>query len=855
MFLRIFIFSFIWAVPSVLYPQSGGLHKRVAPTSLPADGEIKPQYLEDPGGRWTLQDIRGPALRGNFLDFPEKSPNFGLTDAVIWVRLRLRNNTAPLNALHLRIPNADLHYVSFYFPVDGANQRRSTQYRLKLGGSFHSLRLKEIKYPLPVFKFSPPSNEEIEVYLRFETGASMSLPLEVLAPGVFESLSREEFLVQGLFYGILFMLWGYNLFLWISLRERGFVYYSLFVFCLTLFIFSFEGLAYRYLWTEYSWWNRNVLHHSGALTCFMALSFTTTFFDTGNNFPRSNVVANLLRFLLLSSQLLVFFVSYRLMVQISATLGITSFVFIIFLAGYARFRGSGSAGAFLAAWGIFLITSASLLLASYNLLPTNVVTEQGYRIGIVVMTLALGFFLGGRYNRAMRENHRLMRTQAAVLEDRVKLRTRELTRTNENLQAEIETRRNVEEKLKEARDRAESANQAKSEFLSNMSHEIRTPMNAILGMSDLLSETELNDEQKAFIKTLTGAGENLLSLINDVLDISKIEAGLVELENVPVNVKELLESTFAIFEANIREKGLEFAIQIAADVPERVAGDKTRLRQILLNLLGNAVKFTEKGGIQLIVRKKENPLSEEVGDKRIYLEFTVADSGIGINEREKQNIFGAFLQADSSITRRYGGSGLGLAICRRLVDMMRGEIRLESEPGRGSNFIFTIPLHYLLDDENESDYRHNGRARKNGDEIPLQPGEKAPLRILAVEDNEDNLLLLGHYFKSQAYRLDTAVNGKIALEIFQENEFDLVLMDIQMPVLDGHSSTRLIREWERKMGRLPTPIVALTAHALKEEIEKSLAAGCDTHITKPVRKNELLRLVGEYARLGSKVIR
>ena len=394
---------------------------------------------------------------------------------------------------------------------------------------------------------------------------------------------------------------------------------------------------------------------------------------------------------------------------------------------------------------------------------------------------------------------------------------------------------------------AQIANAAKSEFLANMSHEIRTPMNAIIGMADLLWDSTLSEEQRRYVQVFRSAGENLLKLINDILDLSKIEAGQITLQSIPFSLRDLLKGIEDIMAFKAAEKKVAFFCSIAPDVEDQLMGDPDRLRQILMNLVGNALKFTEAGSIRIDVEKiKENGKLDNTasfGENMVDLLFAVKDTGIGIPEEKLGLIFDKFMQVDSSLSRNFGGSGLGLAICRQLVMLMEGAIWAESALWSGSTFYFTVKLKIsqtsLLPD--------------NGREIAKTTAEDAcviePLRILLVEDNEDNRFLIASYLKKQPHKVEYAVNGLEAVEKIQEGcAYDLIFMDLQMPVMDGYTAVGVIREWEAKHHVRRTTIVALTAHALHEDEQKSMDAGCDGHLTKPIKKKEFLDAVQKYYR-------
>ena len=738
-------------------------------------------------------DELGPAqaleqLRNDGQPVEDSYPYFGFTGGPMWFLLELQAPTQPTHWF-LEVSQPVTDEVTLYrFNNDDelVDQWRS--------GESLARDERPLRHPHLVFPFELTGGEKTRLLLRVKSDNILDMPATLYSTDGFRQHQASSNLISGFYFGIVAIMCLYNLMIFFSIRDRSYLFYVLYLGTFGLMILHRQGLGLQWLWPEAAWWN----HHAQPVLLLGTLAFSTLFAHSFLGLRRSNPrIARVFRGVAVA-----FLVTAPIaMLNVQTWLRFGSFILLpwtLLIIGMAVARvmqGFVSARYFLLAYSAVAAVAVLFWLRSLGIIESSSFLEYSLQGATALEALLLSFALAHRMTALKQENERIQKQATEELEQRVHERTREL----------------------------HQALNARSEFLATISHEVRTPLNGILGNVDLIRDKGLDEDQSRYLRVIEQSGYTLLHLINDVLDYAKIEAGRMELEHHSFDLRALVNDCMELFEQKAKENRVALSLEITDGDEKPVRGDSLRLRQILSNLISNAIKFTLDGEVRIRVRHEP--------DNADYVLFEVSDTGTGIDRERAARLFEHFYQVDASTSRRHGGSGLGLAIARQLVELMGGEINVDSEPGKGSRFWFRVPLPPAE------------RVEAEAEETCEPDAAWTPARVLVVDDNHTNLMVAQGQCQKLGHEVLTAESGTEAIAVLLGTARmpQVILMDCEMPDMDGFETTTEIRRLQGE-GRIPDiPVVALTAHAVPDKIRACHDAGMITHIAKPVSRQKLGR--------------
>ena len=918
-------------------------------------------YL-DPTGELTVNDIR--RLPEEQWSIPQaETPSYGFSRDALWIKLDLTSSAPADVELVLNIAYAALDQIDVFIE----NNDRFTHY-YRTGDTF-PFAYRPIKNHQFVFPFHAYSSIQHTIYMRVQTQGALQVPISVWNRNHFFEDQQPLWVAESIYYGVMVVMIIYNLFIFSIVRHPSYVLYACVASSSFLFNAAIQGFGFQYLWPWLPAINTWAIPASIALFGCSSMMFAISLLDIKRRAPRLYKV-KLLFFSVWATLLASSFVlPYHSSIVLTSGFGVASACISVFTGFYMLYAGQRVARYYCLAFTCLIASWMITALSKFGVIPSTVLIEHAIQIGSSLEIILLSFALADRINM-----ERLGREQAQkqALESERRAAQEQARYLELKMNSEIE-----EVKTREKILRAEETSKAKSDFLATMSHEIRTPMNGVLGMAALLQDADLSPAHRHYVDVIASSGKALLNIINDILDYSKIEAGKLDIEHIDFDLDQLCLECASVFSVTAEDKGLELLCSLTPGTPTFINSDPTRLRQIILNLMGNAFKFTNQGRISLRVSE----IPEQRDGKRHVLKFAITDTGIGISHDNQLNLFEAFSQADNSVTRQYGGTGLGLSISKRLAHLMGGQIGVESQEGEGSCFWFTIqceladakftranivsltPLKgkklLIVDDSpeftrvikeqteawgmrpsvayyGEKALQMLREASQAGDPFELvtldmnmpgmngvecsrliqasadiaecrrilltamrntppaadlktagidmtiqkpasvrglrqalmsvlqqpateqEPSQNPPFmplsekRVLVVEDNTVNQMVITSMLKKLGMHTSVACNGEDAVALYTRHyrDFDLILMDCEMPVMDGYEASKRIRQWEQETNHGPIPLLALTAHALPEHTAKALRSGMNDHIAKPVDFTMLKEKLVEFLLAG-----
>lgn len=751
--------------------------------------------FEDVRGDASIDDVASPAVQGSFRLHDKPVLNAGYSRSVFWLRLDLEYRPVKAKGdrnwlLELAYPPLD--HLELYLP----DKHGGFALAQRTGDAlpFDSRQIRQNNY---LFELNLEPGQVKRIYLRLESQGSIQAPLTLWAPNAYLEEQPGRIYVLGIIYGVLLVMLVYNLFIFLSVRDTSYLYYILYIASFGLYQISVNGAGIEFFWPNSPWWANAATPFLIGSAALFGCQFARSFLHTAEH---SAWVDRLLLLLMTCGavvMILALCISYATALRLATYLALL-FTVVIFAAGIlAWLRGMRVARYFIFAWTAFLVGGIVNTLMVLGYLPNVFLTMYASQIGSALEVSLLSLALADRINAMKEERARILQ----------------------------EAGRKLEELNQELAD----SNRFKDEFLATVTHELRTPMNGVIGSLELMQTVKMDVELEQYQKTAAASARDMMRMVNDILALTELQAGKLYPRREAFSLRGLFDGLRAQYAPRAEDKGLTFTLELDDSLPDTLEGDATKLAQALGYLLDNAIKFTSEGGVRLQVGRAGSQ------GNNLPLSVMVSDTGIGFAHGEG-DLYQRFHQLDGSMTRKYGGLGIGLAICRQLVDLLGGSLSHESQPDVGSRFRLNVPL--TLPEQQSAPVSRSQRLPSG---IALRQAQQCT--VLIVEDNAINQLVTRGMLLKLGYRVRTADNGAEALELLRGESVDAVLLDCQMPVMDGFATCRAIRALP---GCADVPVLAITAHSHSGDRERCLAAGMSDYLAKPVKFEELRVLLHDW---------
>ncbi|WP_187670949.1 hybrid sensor histidine kinase/response regulator [Zestomonas carbonaria] len=749
--------------------------------------------FEDVRGEATIEEILSPALQGSFRRLDRDVLNAGYSRSVFWLRLDLRfrpQQSRGQQAWLLELAYPPLDHVDLYLPdgQGGFHLARRTGDALP----FASREIRQNNY---LFELELQPDQPMRVYLRLQSQGSVQAPLSLWSPTAYLEAQPSRIYVLGIIYGVLLVMLIYNLFIYLSVRDTSYLYYILYIASFGLYQVSVNGAGIEYFWPNNPWWANAATPFLIGSAALFGSQFARSFLHTAEHSPWIDRGLRIMMALGALGMVLALTASYDLSLRWTTSVALLFTVVIFSAAISAWLRGMRVARYFIIAWSAFLLGGIVNTLMVLGYLPNVFLTMYASQIGSAIEVGLLSLALADRINAMKEERARILLESG-----------RKLEALNQELA---------------------NSNRLKDEFLATVTHELRTPMNGVIGSLELMQTLPLDAEQDQYQKTAASSARDMMRMVNDILVLTELQAGKLYPRREIFSLRALFDGLRGQFAPRAEAKGLAFELELADSLPDTLEGDGAKLSQSLGYLLDNAIKFTARGQVRLRVR----PAEARQGQLPLCVE--VIDSGIGFSAPADDRLYQRFHQLDGSMTREYGGLGIGLAICRQLVGLLGGTLSHESRPGQGSRFQLRVPLALPPQAPRVSVQRPRGTAVRRPEDCT----------VLVVEDNAINQLVTRGMLLKLGYRVRYADNGAEALELLRHESVDAVLLDCQMPVMDGFATCRALRALP---GCERLPVLAITAHSHSGDRERCLAAGMSDYLAKPVKFEALRELLHDW---------